>query len=43
MANTAAPNGAYSMLYALGLYAVAALLMALAGPSLRHDWVSEAA
>ncbi|MDE1466485.1 spinster family MFS transporter [Aurantiacibacter sp. D1-12] len=31
----------YSMLYALGLYAVAAILMALAGPSLRRDWVAE--
>ena len=31
----------YSMLYALVLYLVAALLMALAGPSLRKDWVSE--
>ena len=31
----------YSMLYALGLYAIAAVLMALAGPSLRRDWVSE--
>lgn len=31
----------YSMLYALGLYGVAALLMALAGPSLRKDWVAE--
>lgn len=28
----------YSMLYSLGLYAVAALLMALAGPRLRRDW-----
>lgn len=33
----------YSMLYALGLYGVAALLMAMAGPSLRRDWVHEAA
>lgn len=31
----------YSMLYALGLYGIAALLMALAGPSLRRDWVAE--
>ncbi|OBX18277.1 MFS transporter [Erythrobacter sp. QSSC1-22B] len=31
----------YSMLYSLGLYAIAALLMALAGPSLRRDWVEE--
>lgn len=31
----------YSMLYSLGLYALAALLMALAGPSLRRDWVDE--
>jgi len=31
----------YSMLYALVLYLVAALLMALAGPSLRKDWVHE--
>jgi MFS family permease len=29
----------YSMLYALSLYALAALLVALAGPSLRRDWV----
>src|SRR5690606_21685540 len=29
----------YSMLYSLALYAFAALLMALAGPSLRRDWV----
>jgi len=28
----------YSMLYALGLYGLAALLMALAGPRLRRDW-----
>lgn len=28
----------YSMLYSLGLYALAALLMALAGPRLRRDW-----
>lgn len=32
----------YSMLYGLSLYAVAALLMALAGPALRRDWVHEA-
>lgn len=32
----------YSMLYALLLYGVAALLMAFAGPSLRKDWVVEA-
>ena len=31
----------YSMLYALGLYAVAAVLMAMAGPALRKDWVAE--
>lgn len=31
----------YSMLYSLGLYGVAALLMALAGPALRRDWVAE--
>ncbi len=31
----------YSMLYGLSLYAVAALLMALAGPALRKDWVAE--
>ena len=31
----------YSMLYSLGLYALAALLMGLAGPSLRRDWVAE--
>ncbi len=29
----------YSMLYSLALYALAALLMALAGPRLRKDWV----
>jgi len=29
----------YSMLYALVLYALAALLIALAGPRLRRDWV----
>lgn len=29
----------YAMLYALGLYALAGLLMALAGPRLRNDWV----
>jgi len=28
----------YSMLYSLALYALAALLMALAGPRLRRDW-----
>jgi len=31
----------YSMLYALGLYGLAALLLALAGRQLRKDWVSE--
>ncbi len=31
----------YSMLYSLALYALAALLMALAGPSLKRDWVAE--
>ncbi len=31
----------YSMLYALSLYALAALLMALAGRSLPRDWVAE--
>ncbi len=31
----------YSMLYSLALYGVAALLMSLAGPALRRDWVSE--
>ncbi|AWW75404.1 MFS transporter [Erythrobacter sp. KY5] len=31
----------YSMLYALGLYGIAGLLMALAGPFLRRDWVAE--
>lgn len=31
----------YSMLYALLLYGVAAVLMALAGPALRRDWVAE--
>lgn len=31
----------YSMLYALSLYAFAAVLMSLAGPSLRKDWVAE--
>ncbi|MWV27609.1 spinster family MFS transporter [Aurantiacibacter rhizosphaerae] len=31
----------YSMLYGLSLYGVAALLMALAGPALRKDWVAE--
>ncbi len=30
-----------SMLYSLALYALAALLMALAGPFLRRDWVAE--
>lgn len=30
----------YSMLYSLGLYALAATLMALAGPRLRRDWHS---
>ena len=30
-----------SMLFALSLYGVAALLMALAGPSLRRGWVSD--
>ncbi|WP_126173564.1 spinster family MFS transporter [Altericroceibacterium xinjiangense] len=33
----------YSMLYALALYGVAALLMALAGPHLRREWVAEQA
>ncbi len=33
----------YSMLFALGLYLLAALLMALAGPRLRKDWVADAA
>ena len=33
----------YSMLFALSLYALAALLMALAGPRLRRDWVDDAA
>ncbi|VVS97616.1 spinster family MFS transporter [Erythrobacter sp. EC-HK427] len=33
----------YSMLYSLVLYGVAALLMALAGKSLRKDWVAETA
>ena len=33
----------YSMLYALGLYAVAALLMGLAGRYLPRDWVAETA
>jgi MFS family permease len=32
----------YSMLWSLGLYGLAALLMALAGPSLRRDWVADA-
>ncbi|MGC1269496.1 MAG: MFS transporter [Croceibacterium sp.] len=31
----------YSMLYSLGLYAVAALLMTLAGRNLPRDWVDE--
>ncbi|MDF1833265.1 MAG: MFS transporter [Alteraurantiacibacter sp. bin_em_oilr2.035] len=31
----------YSMLYALGLYGVSAVLMGLAGPALRKDWVRE--
>ncbi|HEX2794235.1 MAG TPA: MFS transporter [Croceicoccus sp.] len=31
----------YSMLYALALYGLAALLLALAGRQLRRDWVSE--
>lgn len=31
----------YSMLYGLSLYGLAALLMALAGPALRKDWVAE--
>ncbi|MBH5321945.1 spinster family MFS transporter [Aurantiacibacter sediminis] len=31
----------YSMLYSLVLYGGAALLMALAGPALRKDWVAE--
>ncbi|MGB3795476.1 MAG: MFS transporter [Alteraurantiacibacter sp.] len=31
----------YSMLYGLSLYGVAAVLMALAGPALRKDWVAE--
>ncbi|AKH42492.1 MFS family permease [Altererythrobacter atlanticus] len=31
----------YSMLYSLALYGVAALLMGLAGRSLRRDWVEE--
>ncbi len=31
----------YSMLYALALYGLAALLMFLAGPALRKDWVAE--
>ncbi len=32
----------YSMLYSLALYGLAALLMALAGPHLRRNWVEEA-
>lgn len=31
----------YSMLYALSLYALAAVLMAAAGPALRREWVEE--
>jgi MFS family permease len=31
----------YSMLFALALYLVAAVLMALAGPALRREWVAE--
>lgn len=31
----------YSMLYSLALYGLAALLMALAGPHLRRNWVEE--
>lgn len=31
----------YSMLFSLALYLLAALLMALAGPSLRRDWVED--
>lgn len=31
----------YSMLYSLALYGLAALLMALAGPHLRRNWVDE--
>lgn len=31
----------YSMLFSLALYLVAALLMAIAGPNLRRDWVRE--
>jgi predicted MFS family arabinose efflux permease len=31
----------YSMLYSLGLYALSALLMGLAGKRLRRDWVAE--
>ncbi|MCJ2187962.1 spinster family MFS transporter [Novosphingobium beihaiensis] len=31
----------YAMLWALGLYLLAALLMALAGPALRREWVAE--
>lgn len=33
----------YSLLLGLGLYLIAALLMALAGPALRREWVAEAA
>ncbi len=32
----------YSMLYSLALYGLAALLMALAGPHLRRNWIDEA-
>ena len=31
----------YSMFYSLGLYGLAGLLMACAGPSLQRDWVAE--
>ena len=31
----------YSMLWSLGLYLIAAVLMALAGPALRREWVAE--
>jgi uncharacterized membrane protein len=31
----------YSMLLGLGLYLLAALLMSLAGPALRREWVAE--
>ncbi|MBB5986027.1 spinster family MFS transporter [Sphingobium lignivorans] len=33
----------YSMLFGLSLYLLAALLMALAGPRLRRDWVTDSA